>query len=158
MLEAECHASSAFVTLTYDDEHLPGELKPRDLQLFLKRIRRRVEPQKLRFFGVGEYGDTSGRPHYHVILFGLGGVVVGMHPRGCECVVCDSWRAGMVHVGEVTKESAAYTVSYVLKGMTKKKGGEKHPEFARMSCRLFEAREGSVLQRCLGLLKSLIRK
>lgn len=152
MLEAECHASSAFVTLTYSDENLPRELVPRHLQLFMKRIRKSVAPQKLRFFGVGEYGDFSGRPHYHVILFGLGGLVVGMHPRGCECVVCRGWGLGLCHIGEVTAESCAYTVSYVLKGMTRKKGGDKHPEFARMSCRRSVALAVLVLALLIGSL------
>lgn len=138
MLETHLHAVSAFVTLTYDNEHVPSELIPRDLQLFLKRLRKRMAPEKLRFYGVGEYGDISGRPHFHVIVFGLGGLVVGRHDRKCSCVVCASWSKGLCHIGEVTPESAGYTVSYTLKRMTKfddprLKG--KHPEFARMSLR-----------------------
>lgn len=85
VLEMEYHKSTMFLTLTYDDEHLPftydiskdtGEatpvstLYPRDLQLFLKRLRRDY-PFPLRFFGCGEYGSQTLRPHYHLILFGL---------------------------------------------------------------------------------------
>lgn len=66
-----------FVTLTYDDEHIPFSesgnptLVKRDVQLYLKRLRRAHESDRVRFFAAGEYGDTSFRPHYHMIVFGL---------------------------------------------------------------------------------------
>lgn len=138
MLESHLHAVSAFITLTYDQDHCPSQLVPRDLQLWLKKLRKRIAPQKVRFYGVGEYGDISFRPHYHVIVFGLGGLVVGRHSKECSCVVCASWGQGLCHVGEVTPESVAYTVQYVTKRMTNvtdERLGGKHPEFARMSLR-----------------------
>lgn len=75
-----------FVTLTYDEDHVPksyygdpvsGEaqpvltLSPEDLQLFLKRLRKRVEPDTIKYFACGEYGPETFRPHYHLIIFGL---------------------------------------------------------------------------------------
>lgn len=84
MLELQYHRSAYFVTLTYNDEHVPrsyysdpetGEafesltLVPRDLQLFFKRLRKKVG--KIRYFACGEYGDQTMRPHYHAIIFGL---------------------------------------------------------------------------------------
>lgn len=138
MLEAHLHEVSAFVTLTYDEDHVPSQLVPRDMQLFLKKLRKRIAPQKVRFYGVGEYGDISFRPHYHLVVFGLGGLVVGRHSKECKCVVCESWGVGLCHVGEVTPESVAYTVQYVTKRMTSvtdKRLGGRHPEFARMSLR-----------------------
>ena len=86
MLELQYHESSYFVTLTYDDEHVPvtyysenvdGEarsgltLRARDLQLFMKRLRKEHSYERLRFFACGEYGSNSYRPHYHAIIFGL---------------------------------------------------------------------------------------
>ena len=85
MLELQYHKSSYFVTLTYDDEHVPigyyadpstGEakesmtLRKRDFQLFMKRLRKQTG-QDLRFFMAGEYGSQTFRPHYHAIIFGL---------------------------------------------------------------------------------------
>lgn len=68
-----------FITLTYDNNHLHTKkgvngkdypvLDKRDVQLFLKRLRERLG-YKLRYFLCGEYGETTHRPHYHLILFG----------------------------------------------------------------------------------------
>ncbi|WNK14085.1 MAG: replication initiator protein [Microvirus sp.] len=66
------HQNSIFVTLTYDDNNIPenDSLCKRDLQLFIKRLRK-ISPNKIKYFAVGEYGDTTDRPHYHLIIFGL---------------------------------------------------------------------------------------
>lgn len=87
MLESQNHKFTWFVTLTYDDLHLPvsarsdphtGEvlkyvptLRKRDVQLFMKRLRKAIDPAKVRFYCSGEYGSKTFRPHYHLILFGL---------------------------------------------------------------------------------------
>lgn len=86
MLEKLYHDSCYFVTLTYDDDHVPqswyadpetGEAHPsltlnkRDFQLFMKRLRWHFAEDKIRFFMCGEYGSDTFRPHYHAILFGL---------------------------------------------------------------------------------------
>lgn len=69
--EMEVSSSAFFITLTYDDEHLPPgeELSKRDLQLFIKRLRKRNPG--IRYFAVGEYGTQKGRPHYHAVIFNL---------------------------------------------------------------------------------------
>lgn len=69
--EMEVSSSAFFITLTYNDEHLPpnAELSKRDLQLFIKRLRK-ANPG-IRYFAIGEYGTEEGRPHYHAIIFNL---------------------------------------------------------------------------------------
>lgn len=73
--EAKSHLLNYFVTLTYDDTKIPYDEKGnpqvlrRDIQLFLKRIRKRLYPNKIRYFGIAEYGPQTHRPHYHIILF-----------------------------------------------------------------------------------------
>jgi len=71
MHELAVSSSAFFITLTYDDEHLPpgAELSKRDLQLFIKRLRKRNPG--IRYFAVGEYGTEKGRPHYHAVIFNL---------------------------------------------------------------------------------------
>lgn len=86
LLELQYHDSAYFVTLTYDEDHVPrsyypdpdtGEVQPsltlskRDFQLFMKRLRKAFSDDRIRFFACGEYGPSTFRPHYHVILFGL---------------------------------------------------------------------------------------
>lgn len=151
MLEAAVHTTASFITLTYSDENLPegGSLVPRDLQLFLKRLRK-ATPYRVRFFGVGEYGDQTQRPHYHLALFGIDGrtgvsehwVPLGRsHPQSRErpaCIVDSAWSLGHVHIGTLTLDSAQYIAKYTTKKMTKEDDERlcgRHPEFARMSLR-----------------------
>lgn len=70
--EARMHEDNVFVTLTYNDEHLPvfggvPTLRPDDFVNFMKRLRK-VKPG-VRFLQAAEYGKF-GRPHHHVLLFG----------------------------------------------------------------------------------------
>lgn len=75
ILEAKKYQHNYFVTLTYDDNHLPynNSLSKDDFQKFIKKLRnllkRRYNFTGLRFFGCGEYGDTTRRCHLHLILF-----------------------------------------------------------------------------------------
>lgn len=151
MLEAGLYEENAFISLTYSDEHLPriasvdvAELRPRDLQLWLKRLRKAVPERKLRFFAVGEYGDESQRPHYHAAVFNFPSCHRGRteHRRQSCCVVCDlvgeTWGLGGVDVGVLEVSSAQYVAGYVTKKLTRRDDPRlngRHPEFARMSLR-----------------------
>jgi hypothetical protein len=57
-----------FITLTYAEEKT--ELDKRDLQLFLKKLRKE-QKEKISYVATGEYGEISQRPHYHIIIFNL---------------------------------------------------------------------------------------
>lgn len=143
-LETQMHDDSSFVTLTYDQGHLPqdGTVDPRETRDWIKRIREAVRPRKIRYFLVGEYGDRTQRPHYHVALFGYRSCVRGRteHRLARCCQQCDlvreTWKRGGIDVGSVNMESAGYIGGYVTKKMTKKTDDRlngRHPEFARMS-------------------------
>lgn len=126
------HADACFVTLTYDKEHLPegGTLVPKHLQDFMKRIRYYAKDQPIRYFGVGEYGEQTWRPHYHLALFGIG--------VGQKGLVASAWKAGFHHVGSLTFESAQYIAGYIPKKLTNASAPSlsgRYPEFARMSLR-----------------------
>ena len=65
-----------FVTLTYNDDHLPLlGIEKRDIQLFLKRLRERLEylgyTNKIRYVFCGEYGSKTQRPHYHGLIWNM---------------------------------------------------------------------------------------
>lgn len=126
MLESYMHADSIFVTLTYSPEYLPPDLSihKRDLQLFLKRFRRAVEPRRIRYYACGEYGEHTHRPHYHAILFGAS--------EADSETVNYCWGLGMTHVGTFSQHSAQYVAGYVTKKFIKKGDGVEK-EFSLMS-------------------------
>lgn len=128
LLESRLHEFSSMVTLTYSEDFVPEELRPRDLQLFLKRLRKAyVRP--LRFFAVGEYGDKTLRPHFHLALFGFS--VLDRH------FLDSAWRFGFNHCAELNEKTAAYVAGYVTKkfGPVDERLKGKQPEFIRMSNR-----------------------
>lgn len=77
MLEAMCHDENYFITLTYNDDHVPVNsdgyltLFYRDFQLFIKRLRKAHPDENIRYRVCCEYGSRTRRPHYHALLFGL---------------------------------------------------------------------------------------
>lgn len=145
MLEAVQHAENAFVTLTYSDDQLPIDLSvsPREISLFSKRLRK-ARGRQTRYFAVGEYGDTTGRPHYHLALFGQPQCLRGrtdLRKQTC-CPVCDeihkAWGKGAIEIAPLDQGSARYVARYTTKKWTRgdAPGLEgRLPEFARMSLR-----------------------
>lgn len=152
MLESELYSDNAFVTLTYADHPTDGppvSLDPKHVQDWMKRLRKAMLPSRLRFYLVGEYGDTTQRPHYHVALFGFPPCSYGRTirdrkntPRADCCDQCSTlyrtWGHGHIDCGQLTTSSAQYIAGYVLKKMTKRQDPRlngREPEFARMSNR-----------------------
>lgn len=120
--EAQLHADNMFITLTYNDEHLPpgGTLIKKDFQDFMKRLRKGRAP--LRYFHCGEYGDDNKRPHYHAILFGVAFADQKIHRRNDQGdriytseTLAKLWGKGFVEIGDVTFSSAAYVARYCVK-------------------------------------------
>lgn len=122
--EAQLHRQKCFVTLTYDRDHVPrdGSVSKRDLQLFMKRVRKELG-DGIRFFGVGEYGGTTMRPHYHVCLYGtafLGdrtdaGKSHTGHRMYASRQLEDLWGMGLCTVQDLTVETASYCAQYSMK-------------------------------------------
>ena len=122
MYEARQYEDNCFVTLTYDDAHLPDDmsLKVRDWQLFAKRVRKRVG--RFRFYMCGEYGERTLRPHYHACIFGqafredkrLQDSSSG-YPLYVSDLLGELWPHGYHLIGDLTFDSAAYVARYVTK-------------------------------------------
>lgn len=120
--EAQLHKRNCFITLTFNDDHLPEDrsLNVRDFQLFMKRLRKKYG-SNIRFFHCGEYGDLRHRPHYHACLFNhdfddrtLWKINNGVRLyRSAELE--SLWPYGFSSVGDVTFESAAYVARYIMK-------------------------------------------
>lgn len=141
MLEARKHGDHCVATLTYSNDFGPvsNSLRPDQVQRWLKRLRDHAE-SKLRFFLCGEYGDEGERPHYHVVLYGLGLPPEHVPDHRCKCSTCAlirrTWFLGHVYVDSLTWESAQYVCGYVVKKMTRRDDSRlkgRHPEFVRMS-------------------------
>lgn len=139
MLELQYHESSYFVTLTYNDKNLPtsewldtetGEcgtshsLVKRDVQLFLKRLRRYYKyDNHLMYYCAGEYGSKSARPHYHLIIFGLRLDDLKVYKTNPDLkyslftsdFLDKCWNKGYVVVGLVNWDTCAYTARYIMK-------------------------------------------
>lgn len=107
-LEDQAHAHTAFTTLTYDNAHLPPTLQKRDLQLFLKRLRKNATGRTIRFFASGEYGEHTRRPHYHAILFGLSATADSQ-------LVQNAWVHGHTRTEPCTPARINYIAGYVAK-------------------------------------------
>lgn len=145
MHEASLSRENSFITLTYDDAHMPegATLVPRDFQLFMKRLRKSIYPKRVRFFHAGEYGDVFGRPHYHACLFGYDFDDKFLHtvrngfPVWRSSSLEKLWEDGFSEIGSLTFESAAYVARYCTKKVTGPKAeahyGGRHPEYATMS-------------------------
>lgn len=147
ILEAQMHKENCFVTLTYDDAHLPSDygLQKMDLTNFFKRLRKNTGA-KLRYFACGEYGDLYSRPHYHICIFGYrpDDLQLIAQNRGVNLYtsqeILKAWQGrGFVSIGDVTFESAAYVARYVMKKVTGDRAEEhyqgREPEYVVMSRR-----------------------
>ncbi len=156
--EASLHEENCFLTLTYDDEHLPVRIKslgPKarvqnslilsDYQDFMKRLRKKYG-SGIRFFHCGEYGDALGRPHYHAVIFNHDFPDKVLHrvtPQGHRLYTSESleklWPNGFALIGDVTFESAAYVARYVMKKVTGEPAAAHYqgrkPEYTTMSRR-----------------------
>lgn len=152
----EYSTGSAFLTLTFDNEHLPAS-NSGDVttgQGFMKSLRKLVAPAKIRFFLVMEYGEKHGRVHYHVLIFGFdfpdrvySHTSKGGHREFTSELLSKAWPYGRATLGSVTFQSARYCASYAQKKVFGKKQEEAYlrahpvtgalhqvePEFCNMS-------------------------
>lgn len=149
--ESRLHDRNSFLTLTYATPPLTKNGLPtlnlEDIQGFLKRLRKHLEPNKIRFFQCGEYGEEKGRPHHHMILFGEDFVKdresIEPSPSGFpqwqSKTLTQLWNKGRCTISEFSWEDAAYCARYTLKkwsgsGKNFHYNGRK-PEFVTMSRR-----------------------
>lgn len=141
MMEKIYHENTAswFITLTYDDEHIPfhgyrdkktgkeyygASLYLRDTQKFFKKLRFHHPDWNIKYVLAAEYGSKTMRPHYHFIGFEIHLDITKLelwtrNEWGQPVWRCkeleEIWKKGNVMIGEVTWETCAYTCRYVLK-------------------------------------------
>ena len=146
-LESKYWNNMSFVTLTYDNEHLPlnevttfevnedGQdekivfhfptLADIHIHDFVKFLRNHKEGEihdfgftksgerdirrGFRYFAVGEYGTRFGRPHYHIMFFGIGSDSLSRR------IMEIGWNKGFIKVEPFTPERCVYIAGYVQK-------------------------------------------
>lgn len=131
VLESLGYDDNYFITLTYDDDHLPkdGLLVRKHVQDFLKRARKVYG--SFRYFGCGEYGTKNKRPHYHLILFGCkidDLLTIGNGLYESKSMI-KLWPYGFNTIGFVSYASCNYVARYSVK----KVFGDSTNEFLMMS-------------------------
>ncbi|QCS36557.1 replication initiator protein [Capybara microvirus Cap3_SP_457] len=157
LVEFDHTKKGLFLTLTYDDLHLPitklgsPTLRYRDVQLFNKSLRQFMQRELhltdlLRFYCAGEYGTHGLRPHYHMIAFGISVsdlpdlVLARRSKHGLPLYesksITDIWSRGFVQIGSVSWQSCAYVARYSAKKLSHV-AGDGDPdvvkEFSKMS-------------------------
>lgn len=169
-LETQKSDHNYFITLTYDDMHVPiwesikwdgtlykndgtwrGSLDPDDMTRFIKTLRKHFERlgiKGIKYFYAGEYGETTHRPHYHMILMHCPLDINEFYDTHVDKNFKAHWKShelekwwphGMIDIAEVEWSSAAYVARYCMKKLSTspdksiyyKQG--KLPEFIRMS-------------------------
>lgn len=121
-----------FITLTYDNEHLPFTLNEDEIiyhfnkkhvQKFFQDYRDKIRAfykgrglssndirkyTRFRYFLVSEYGGDSLRPHYHFLIFN--------YPSELGLMVMqDCWPYGFVHYDNCEMGSIVYCAKYLFK-------------------------------------------
>jgi hypothetical protein len=155
--ERDSWKDSLFLTLTYDNDHLPigskglPTLKKEHLRNFIKRIRHHLRIQyfmykpgtkkplkryfeyKLRYFACGEYGEETQRPHYHAIIFGLSQFGEHRELIKKQWPYCD-WKNRTIEqncFGSAEPDSMRYVSQYIDKKFNNDYGQEIYEDLGR---------------------------
>lgn len=158
--ELEKAYSMVFLTLTYTDESIPlinekgdiyrayeipmndryaylPSLNKKDVQKWLKKLRKLDQDNqnsKLKYYIVGEYGDKTGRPHYHAIMWNYSIKQENSFEEKWSFDDKDhkkKYKLGNLDWGQVTPASIHYVTGYVMN--QKKDNDIQMPQFAIMS-------------------------
>lgn len=159
--EVSSRGHAYFCTVTYDEDHLPYDdngnptFRYLDFQLFMKRLRKRISNIfigfRISYFVVSEYGDKTGRPHYHFLLFGLPRMKfytfkrvskhtgkIGLRTRvpDLESILLKTWQNGTrIEACMANPNCISYMVDYMLK--PDNRYPERMKPFYHMSSRPF---------------------
>lgn len=108
-----------FLTLTYDDEHLPddGLCHKEDLKKFLNNLNTSFG-LKMRYFATSDYGSINNRAHYHAIILSSCKVTPAQISR--------IWKKGFIYLKPCNTENIKYTLRYTVKKKPFEKGDNRN--------------------------------
>lgn len=140
MMEDKIAETAYFITLTYDNDHVPitkkrfMTLDKKHVQDFMKRLRYYSPPlPKIKYYAAGEYGSDTMRPHYHIIIFNA-------HPVNIDKAWCDKKGnpIGTIFYGTVSEASVGYSLKYISKKgkIPIHSNDDRLPEFSLSSTKL----------------------
>lgn len=144
--EAQFHDENYFLTLTFDDAHVPKDfsLNTKTIQGFWKRFRKAYPLMRFKYYCAGEYGDNFLRPHYHASTFGMSlpdlrpsfksstGYQMYTSKRVQDAWSLDGIPFGNVYIAPLTFETAAYTARYICKKILGKGAAEHYAKLGVM--------------------------
>ena len=137
VMESETHEENSFITLTFSNEYnTTVGYEKGILQKFMKRLRKKIYPKKVKYVACYEYGEGIGtrewweHPHYHILLFGhefkedkkflkktRKGEFIYTSPTledlWSDPITKESY--GMSSIGTLTHSSASYVAGYIHK-------------------------------------------
>lgn len=164
VLEGIQHEHCCFVTLTYSNDFLPvrlydpksgeithqhpvGCLDKLAIQKFIKRLKTNLRrkcgstlAKNIRFFCAGEYGENFGRPHYHLVIWGLPPkywpfILQSWHDPRTKELMCDPDRI-TIEEPRSQWDVGQYVCAYMMKSLYKEGAPEldgRPPEFTTSS-------------------------
>ncbi|AYP28675.1 MAG: putative replication initiation protein [Microviridae sp.] len=128
--EQKMHRENSWLTLSYESN--PVTLRREDIRVFVKSLRN--AGYRFRYFGCGEYGEQTLRPHYHLCIFGLNFPDRYAWKNNHGNILYRSqtlekyWLHGNSWIGEITDQSAKYTAGYTYKKLNGKARDELDPD------------------------------
>lgn len=159
--ECQNWKNNCFITLTYDEKHIPKDrqLCKADLQKFWKRLRYYEKGREywnnprngkyenpIRYYSCGEYGPKNGRPHFHACVFNWKPKDLKLYKLNHQGdalytskTLSKIWGKGFVIIGDLNYQSACYVARYVTKKLygkiaeIVKEKLDREPEFTESS-------------------------
>lgn len=189
-LESKLHKQNFFITLTYDDEHMftneyvetsegityannglwNGTLVSKDLQDFIKRLRRHMEYHyqntDISYMACGEYGEQNLRPHYHLIMFNLNLPAESFYNSRIinnECywqnkIIEKCWNKGISNISDASWNNIAYTARYITKKINGKGSEDEYAQRGQIKEFLRVSKNPAIGKRYYELYKNKIYK
>lgn len=121
-----------FLTLSYNDISLPRDMSVsvKDVQLFMKRLRKHYPSGTISYFVASEYGDKNLRPHYHILLFGIECPTSNyMRIKLSNHIAKNIWKKGYCFVGDLNEKTIKYTTKYILKDTMQNKDKQYYEDY-----------------------------
>lgn len=123
-LESYYHKYNYFITLTYDNEHI-AKASHYDFKRFIERLQGSHHENKVAYFACKEFGENTGRVHYHLILFLdyeldlVNPIYLNKFLHYHSNKINECWTCGLHDIAIFANSCAKYVAKYMNKGDSK---------------------------------------